>query len=75
MGEELTRENNNEVRQREYFVQLLKADEINEVGGNVKRTKIGGNERVVRKVMREKIIGALKETKGGKDAGMEAFLV
>ena len=46
IGEEVTRENDIEVRWREYFVQLLNGDEISEVGV---RKRIGGNEKVVRR--------------------------
>ena len=42
----------------EYFVQLLNGDEMNEAG--VRRATIRGNERVVRNVVREEIMGALK---------------
>ena len=40
MSEKLTRENDIEVRVREYFVQLLNEDKISEVG--VIRTRIRG---------------------------------
>ena len=43
MEEELTKEDDM-VRWREYFVQLLNGDEISEVG--VVRVMIGGDERV-----------------------------
>ena len=39
----------------------MNGDEINEVGGDVRMASIGGNERVVRKVVREEIMGALKQ--------------
>ena len=42
MEEELSLENDVEVRWREYFVQLLNDFEIIEVGENVKRGRIGG---------------------------------
>ena len=42
MGEELTRENYNEARWAEYFVQLLNGDETSEV--KVRRAMIEGNE-------------------------------
>ena len=45
---------------REYFIQLLNGSEISEVGGNVSRGRIGGNERVVREVLREEILNAIK---------------
>ena len=35
----------------------------------------GNNERVVRKVVREEIMGALKKIKGGKAAGMDGTAV
>ena len=66
MGKELTRENDVDVRQGEYFVQLLNGDEISELGGQDWR-----KERVVREVVREETIGALKKMKGGKAAGMD----
>ena len=56
MGEELTRENDIEGRWKEYFVQLLNGDEIREVGGDIRRKRIGKNERVVREVVREEIM-------------------
>ena len=40
ISEELTRENDNEVRWRVYLVQLPNSDEISEVGGDVRRTRI-----------------------------------
>ena len=52
--EELTEENGIEVRWREYFVQLLNGEEISEEG--VRRARIGGNERMLRMVMREEIM-------------------
>ena len=58
--EELTREDNVDVRWREYFVQLLNDGKISEVVWDVRRARIGGNEGVVRKVVREEIMGALK---------------
>ena len=42
MEEELSLENDVEVRWREYFVQLLNDFEIIEVGENVRRGRIGG---------------------------------
>ena len=42
--DEANRRNDTEVRQREYFVQLLKGEEISEVEGDVGRGKIGGRE-------------------------------
>ena len=44
MGEELTEENDIEGRRKEYFVQLANVDEIREVGGDIKRERIGENE-------------------------------
>ena len=49
VGEELTRENDIEGRWKEYFVQLLNGDEIREVGGDIRRVRIGENERVVKR--------------------------
>ena len=48
MREELTRENDIEGSWKEYFVQLLKGDEIREVGEDIRRENIGENERVLR---------------------------
>ena len=48
MGEELTRENDTEGRWKEYFVQVLNSDEISEVRGDIRRERIGENERAVR---------------------------
>ena len=42
MGEELIREKEAEARGREYFVQLLNGDEINEVRRNVRRIGLEG---------------------------------
>ena len=75
MGEELTRENDIKDRWKEYFVQLLNVDEIREVGGGVKRERIGENEKVVREVVREEIMGTLKKVKGGKAAAMDGIVV
>ena len=72
---ELIRENDIEVRWREYFVQLLNGDEVSEVGVDVLRARIRGDERVVRKVGREETMGALKKMKGGKAAGVNAIVV
>ena len=63
MGEVLTRENDNEVRRGVYFVQLLNGSEIGEVGGNVRRRRIGGNKRLIRKVVREEIMDGIKVVK------------
>ena len=43
----------------------MEGDKINEVGENIRRERIGRNERVARKVVREDIKGALKKMKGG----------
>ena len=40
MGEELARENDIEVRSRQYFFELLNGDEISELGRNVRREMI-----------------------------------
>ena len=45
------------------------------IGGDVRRERIGENERVVREVVREEIMGALKRRKGGKAAGMDGIVV
>ena len=75
VGEELTRENDIEGRWKEYFVQLLNDDEIREVGGDVRRETIGDNERVVREMETEEIIGELKKMKVGKAVGMDGIVV
>ena len=46
IGEDLTQDNDIESRWKEYFAQLLNGDEINEVGEDVRRARIGENERV-----------------------------
>ena len=75
MGEELTRENDIESRWKNYFVQLLNGDEIREVGGDIRRESIRENERVVREMVREEIMDALKKMKGGKADGMDGIVV
>ena len=45
---------------------MLNSDEISEGGGDVRKGRIGGDERVVRKMVREEIMGALKKKKCGK---------
>ena len=52
IGEELIRENDTEIRWKEHYVLLLNDDKINEVGEDVRRARIGENERVVREVVR-----------------------
>ena len=49
--------------------------EIREVGGDVMNGTIGENERVVRKVVKEEIMGALKKMKNGRAAGMDGIVV
>ena len=46
----LTWDNDIEGRWRDYFVQLLDGTKLRKVGRDVRRMRIGGNERVVRKV-------------------------
>ena len=75
MVQELIRENDIQGRLKEYFVQLLNGGEIKEVGGDVRRERIGENARVVREVVREEIVGALKKIKGGKAADMDDIMV
>ena len=41
MGEALTQENDIKGRWKEYFVQLPNGDEIRDVGGDVRRERIG----------------------------------
>ena len=43
---------------------------ISEAGSNDKRGSVGGNDRLVRKVVREKVMGALNKMKGGKATGL-----
>ena len=62
IGEELIRENDTEIRWKEHYVLLLNDDKISEVGFG--RERIGGNEIIVRKVVKEEIMGALKKMKG-----------
>ena len=40
-----------------------------------RKQKRNKNERVVREVVREEIMGALKRMKGGKAAGMDGIVV
>ena len=54
---------------------MLNGDEISEVGGDIRRVKIGENERVVRKVVRKEVMAALKKMKGGKAASMDGTVV
>ena len=75
MRNSLTQENNIEGRWKEYFLQLLNGDKIKEVGGDIRRERIGENERVVKRVVREEIIGARKKVKGGKSAAMDGTVV
>ena len=75
MGEELTCENDIEGRWKEYFVQLQNGDEIREVGGDIRKDRIGENERVVREMVREEIMVTLKNMKGGKAVGMDGIVV
>ena len=71
MGEELTQENGIEGRWKEYFVQLLNHNEIKDL----MRARIGENEKVVRKVVREEIMGAVKKMNGGKTADMHDLVM
>ena len=66
ISEELTRDHDIEVIWREYFVDMLNCDEVNEVGGDARRARIGEKERIIRKVVLEEIMGALKKIKSGK---------
>ena len=75
MGEGLAQENDSEGRWKEYFVQLLSGDEITEVGRDVRRERIEQKERVVREVVREEIMGAIKKMKGGEAVGTEGIAV
>ena len=53
----------------------MNGDEIEELGDDVRRKRIGENVRLVREVVREEIMCALKEMKGGKTAGMDSIAV
>ena len=75
MGELLTWENGTEGRWKKYFVQLLNGDEIREVGGDVRRERVGENERVVRELMREEIMGTLKKMRSSKKPGLDGIMV
>ena len=75
IGEELTQENEIEGRWKDYFVQLLNGDEIRQVGGDVRRERTGENEIVVRQIVGEEIMDALKKMKSSKAAGMDSFVV
>ena len=44
---------------------MLSGDVISEVGGGVRWEMIGENKRVVRKVVMEEIMGALRKMKRG----------
>ena len=72
MNEELTRADDTELKWREFFVQVLNGDEISEIGGDVRKARIGENERVARKGVREKIMDALKKKQGGKAVSMDS---
>ena len=54
---------------------MLKSDEIRGIGRHVRRETIRENDRVVRKMVREEIMGALKKMKSGKAAGMDGIVV
>ena len=41
MNEELTRADDTELKWKEYFVQVLNGDEISEIGGDVRKARIG----------------------------------
>ena len=48
----------------------MNGDETRQKGRDVRRPGIGGNQRVVRKVVMEDIMGRPKKMKGGKTAGI-----
>ena len=60
MGEELIRENGIEGRWKEYLVQLWNGDQIREVGGDIIMERIGENERIVREMVREELMGTVQ---------------
>ena len=74
-GKTPERESDVEVRYRDHFVQRLNGNIISEVRGDVRRGRIGENEREVRKVLREEILDALKKMEGGKADGMDGIVV
>ena len=74
VDEELAQEDGGQVKWKEYFVQLLNGDVINEVGGGIRKRRIIENEGVVSKVVK-KIMGVLKKMKGGKLAGKDGIPV
>ena len=47
---------------------------MREVGGDIREERIGENERSVRGLVREEIMGALKKRKGGKAVGMDGIV-
>ena len=53
---------------------LIDGEEISKVGGVI-RVGIGGNDRVVRKIVREERMGVLKKMKGGRAADMDGIVV
>ena len=57
------------------LTQLLNGDEIWEVGGDIRRERIGENKRVVKGLVREEIMGALKKMKGSKVTDMDGIVV
>ena len=59
MGEELIRENDIEIRLKEYIVQLLNGDEVSDRGGG---RRLEG-KREIRKTVRGEIMGALNKIK------------
>ena len=68
--EESIRENEIEVRWREYFGQLLNGNVVREVRDNDKSVSDTGNEMVGRKMMREEMINVLDKMKGRKVASL-----
>ena len=64
MREELTQENDIEGRWKEYFVE-----------GDISRERVGENEKVLRGLVREEIMGPLKKMKGGKAVCMDGIVV
>ena len=53
---------------------MFNDDFISEVGRNGIRGNVGENESVVRKRIREEIIGALKEKKGVKAVSLDSIV-
>ena len=49
-------------------MERMNNDEISEVGRNDRKARIRGNERIVRKVVREQMMSRIKKMEAGKAA-------